>query len=205
MRRKNALLVIKDWFVSFLVMAWEMTVSIHHKFARGGYGTWGGFEYCKNGVFASGFLLRAQKYISKKADDTGANAVCLKCGDSTDVCSKMAQWGKWKNLQECPAGSYLSGWRQNVEAPLGGGLSEDDTSLNNVEYKCRDGDTWALKKVLRVEASIFGKWSRWRECPLGQFICGINTKVEDPNSDNTGLNDIEHQCCKPLLKKKRKA
>ena len=124
----------------------------------------------------------------------------MKCHHD-DVCSKHGNWGDWSEPQICPANSFLSGWRQNVEGRQGNG---DDTALDNVEYRCRNVKTWQLTKDLKVEAEEWGTWSRWKECPEGQFICGIQTRVEDPDGDDTALNDIKHQCCKPVLKKKKK-
>ena len=173
--------------------------TIEQSSTRGGWGTWGGAEYCENGVFARGFIFRAEKW-EKDQDDTGGNAVCLKCGDE-DVCSKMAVWGTWREPQICPDGSYLSGWRQNVEPSQG---RSDDTALDNVEYRCRDAENWGRTEDMKVEANEWGTWSRWKECPRGQFICGIETRVEDPDGDDTALNDIKHTCCRPVHKKKKK-
>ena len=178
-----------------------MGKEIYHEDTRGAWGTWGGPEYCVNGEFARGFIFRAQKW-KRNQDDTGGNAVCLKCGDQ-DVCSKKAVWGTWSEPQLCPEGSYLSGWRQNVE-PLQGRFI-DDTMLDNVEYRCRDAQRWKKVKDMKVEANEWGTWSRWKECPRGEYICGIETKVENPAWDNTALNDIKHTCCKPIQKKKKKA
>ena len=175
-----------------------MTSVIQQSRTKGKWGTWGGMEYCRNGVFAKGFLLIAEG-SQGSGDDTGANGVCLKCDDS-DVCSKIGTWGRWSEAQLCGEGAFLSGWRQNVEGSQGSG---DDTALDNVEYRCRDIETWTAKENLKTNAEEWGKWSRWKECPRGQFICGIETRVEDPDGDDTALNDIKHQCCKPVLKKKR--
>ncbi len=124
---------------------------IEQNSVRGESGTWGGVENCRNGIFATGFLLRAEKYQGA-GDDSGANAVCLKCDDQ-DVCSKMGNEGEWSpEPYMCPKGSYLSGWRQNVEPLKGWGLLRDDTALNNVEYKCRDAQTWEL-----VDAKMKGQ------------------------------------------------
>ena len=90
-----------------------------------------------------------------------------------------------------------------MEDYLGWGMAKDDTSLDNVEYRCRDIETWDMKGELKTKAAEWGRWSRWTECPRGQFICGIDTRVEDPDGDDTALNDIKHKCCKPILKKKK--
>ena len=176
-----------------------MTSTIVHSSTRGPFGKWGGAEYCEGGIFAKGFTFRVEKDIGS-GDDTGGNAVCLRCGD-VDVCSKEGYWGTWSDPQICPRNSFLSGWRQNVEKLQWLG---DDTALDNVEYRCRDIETWQHTKDMKVDASEWGTWSRWKECPRGEFICGIETKVEDPGGDDTALNDIIHQCCKPIHKKKKK-
>ena len=179
---------------------WMLGRVIYHTNTRGYFGKWGGREFCKGGVFASGFTFRADK--RKEVDDnTGGNAVCLRCGDE-DVCSKMAVFGEWSEAQLCPEGSYLSGWRQNVQPAQGS--SVDDTGLDNVEYRCRDAESWRQVKDMKVEAIELGTWSRWKECPRGEFICGIETSVEDPDGDDTTLNDIIHTCCIPKNKKKKK-
>ncbi len=162
-------------------------------------------ENCRNGVFASGYKLRAQKY-QRAGDDSGANAVCLTC-DDTDVCSKMANEGDWSYPSyECPKGSFLTGWRQNVQDPRGLGLLRDDVALCNVEYKCRSFETWEeVAADMKGQGMEKGTWSRFKECPRGEFICGINTRVEDPNTDDTALNDIRHLCCKPVNARKKKS
>ncbi len=179
---------------------WIATGAIHQNSRRGPWGTWGGMEYCPNGVFAEGFILKAEQPID--GDDTGANGVCLICKGRTNHCSKIGPWGDWSEEYKCPAGSYLSGWRQNLESEQGRG---DDTALNNVEYRCRNFETWALEsKTLKGNGKEWGSWSRYVECPDNEFICGINTKVEDPDGDDTALNDIQHECCRPDLSKKKK-
>eukprot|EP00112_Aurelia_sp_Birch-Aquarium-sp1_P022331 Seg626.10 transcript_id=Seg626.10/GoldUCD/mRNA.D3Y31 product="Vitelline membrane outer layer protein 1" protein_id=Seg626.10/GoldUCD/D3Y31 len=172
---------------------WITKKVIRHEDTKGTFGTWGGMQYCQNGVFADGFVLRAQKYVGskKKDDDTGANAVCILCNGEYE-CSKKGSWGKWSDPFKCHKGSFLYGWRQNVEPWKSG---RDDTSLNNVEYKCKNMATGKVTKTMKANGHEWGSWSRFQGCPNNQFICGINTKVEDPNRDNTALNDIEHQCC----------
>lgn len=188
------------------VPRWLPTTIIQQTATRGYYGTWGGMEHCRNGYFASEFQLKAEPWESNN-DDTGANAVSIKCSDNNNVCSKMGPWGVWGKVHKCPKGSFLSGWRQNVEASLGG--DGDDTSLANVQYKCRDGETWEVTSGdndMMGQGANYGRWSRFKECPRGEFICGIQTRVEDPISgDDTALNDIKHQCCQPVVKKKKKS
>ncbi|XP_065055518.1 uncharacterized protein LOC135684006 isoform X2 [Rhopilema esculentum] len=182
-------------------LKWTPTEQIEQQENKGPYGTWGAMDYCKDGRFASGFLLKAEKN-QNSGDDTGANAVCLHCGDD-EVCSTKGPWGDWSELIKCPDGSFISGWRQNVEDPRGWGLLKDDSALDNVEYKCRDKDTWEETETIKTPAEEWGRWSRFEECPRGEFICGISTRVESPGGDDTALNDIRHNCCRPVMKKKK--
>ena len=152
---------------------------------------------CPDGKLAFGFFMRVEAKQGSTGDDTAANAVCLKCaeGSGNEICSTIGQWGQWKKEKLCPKGCYLSGWRQRVEEYQG---AKDDTALNNVEYRCKLLDDWSLCSTgnsMIGEGLDWGEWGRWMECPKGQFICGIQTRVEPKDGDDTALNDIRHQCC----------
>ena len=138
-------------------------------------------------------------------DDTAANAICIICDETEQKCSRKGLWGEWSSPFECPIGSYLAGWRQNVEADKGWGLLADDTALNNVEYECRDLETWDVTTKLKGNGFEWGSWSRFKRCPRGQFICGVNTRVAPHYHDDTALNDIIHKCCKPQFSSKKMA
>eukprot|EP00795_Rhopilema_esculentum_P015657 gene15657-6942_t len=182
-------------------LEWTPTEEIEQDENKGIWGTWGTMDYCKDGIFANGYLLKAEQKRGIK-DDSGANAVCLAC-DEQQVCSNKGPRGVWSDMYRCPRGSFLSGWRQNVEDPRRWGLLKDDTALDNVEYKCRDLITWKETERMKGQGIERGRWSRFTECPRGQFICGIKTRVESPGGDDTALNDIKHNCCKPIMKKKK--
>ena len=168
------------------------------------YGTWGEMDVCSNGRFSQGFTIRVEG-TQGSGDDTAANAVCLTCDETEERCSSKGPWGEWSDQYKCPVGSYLSGWRQNVEANKGWGLLADDTGLNNVEYECRDLETWEETKKLKGNGQSWGTWSKFKRCPRGQFICGLNTRVAPHYHDDTALNDIIHKCCKPQFSAKKMA
>ena len=84
---------------------------------------------------------------------------------------------------------------------FGVALGGDDTALNSVMYRCRREDNWKQCKTMHASTSFdHGDWSDWKECPHKYFICGVQTRVEEPqgSGDDTALNDIQHQCCKLL-------
>ena len=180
------------------------TVALHIDENMYDYGTWGGMDICTNGAFASGFILKVAKEEGG-GDDTAANAVCIMCDESEERCSKKGLWGDWSSPFKCPKGSYLTGWRQNVLADQGWGLLADDTAMNNVDYECRDLETWEETKQLKGNGYEWGTWSRYKRCPQGQFICGINTRVAPHYHDDTALTDVEHKCCKPQFSAKKTA
>ena len=161
-------------------------------------------DICDKAAFSSGFTL---KVAPKEGggDDTAANAICIICSETEERCSKKGLWGSWSKSFMCPKGSYLTGWRQNVEANKGWGLLADDTALNNVEYECRDLEKWTVTKTLQGNGYDWGTWSRYKRCPHGQYICGLETRVAPHYHDDTALNDIKHKCCMPQFATKKMA
>ena len=191
-------------FLLFLGLTGVPALEIQQDDNRYDYGTWGGMDVCTNGEFAQGFSLKVAEEAGA-GDDTAANAICITCDETEERCSKKGLWGDWSQPFKCPAGSYLTGWRQNVEANQGWGLLADDTGLNNVEYECRDLEKWEVTETLTGNGFEWGSWSRFKRCPHGQFICGLNTRVAPFYYDDTALNDIIHKCCKPEFPAKKMA
>ena len=191
-------------YLSVLELLGIPTKTIHQDENRYDYGTWGGMGICANGAFSSGFKLKVAKEEGA-GDDTAANAICIKCSEADEECSSKGLWGDWSSDFNCPEGSYLAGWKQNVLADQGGGLLADDTALNNVEYECRDLESWDATKKLKGNGYDWGTWSRFKRCPRGEFICGVNTRVAPHYYDDTALTDIEHKCCKPQFSTKKMA
>ncbi|XDV38014.1 hypothetical protein PO909_007556, partial [Leuciscus waleckii] len=68
---------------------------------------------------------------------------------------------------------------------------EDDTSVNNIRFKCSQGS------VLQGEGGPWGDWGYWSPSCKGTGICGIKTRVEEPQGmgDDTALNDVIMYCC----------
>ena len=92
-----------------------------------------------------------------------------------------------------------------MEPNKGLGVLADDTGLNNVEYEYRDLETWKETTMLKGNGHTWGRWSRFKRCPRGHFICGLNTRVAPHYHDDTALNDIIHKCCKPQFSAKKMA
>ena len=67
--------------------------------------------------------------------------------------------------------------------------SRDDTAGNSVNMICTD------ETILQGNGREWGTWSSMVFCPFNTAICGIKTRVEPENKDNTALNDVEFFCC----------
>ncbi|ROL46790.1 Vitelline membrane outer layer protein 1 [Anabarilius grahami] len=99
----------------------------------------------------------------------------------------LDSWGEWTDIKWCPAG-FLTTFQLRVESFQG---SEDDTAANNIRFKCSEG---SLLEGGGTSWGTLGDWSRMCE---GRGICGIKTRVEEPQGigDDTALNDVQMYCC----------
>ena len=73
-----------------------------------------------------------------------------------------------------------------------------NTAACNVRFSCSFMDTDEGSNEIEGNGNNnSGSYGGWSEsCPLGQAICGISVRYEDPNYfDDTALNDVEFYCC----------
>ncbi|XP_050948890.1 vitelline membrane outer layer protein 1-like [Labeo rohita] len=168
----------------------ELTVS-----NGGGWGSWGYRDMCAEGTYAAGFSLKVENPID--GDDTALNGIRLHCTDLskgskayhryTSVQSDVGSWGRWKDIRWCPSG-YLTAFQLKVERSQGNG---DDTAANNIHFQCSGGS------ILTGDGTDWGDWGSWSQTCQGKGICGIMTRVEEPQGrgDDTALNDVRMYCC----------
>ncbi|XP_017542418.1 vitelline membrane outer layer protein 1-like [Pygocentrus nattereri] len=162
----------------------------------GSWGTWGEVEMCPKGYYAAGYSLKVEDPI--KGDDTALNGIRLHCvntptgvewnSDFATVKSETGSWGLWKGPKYCPSGMLMA-FQLRVEGQQGDG---DDTAANNIRFQCSGVDVdfvgWGTS---------WGEWGNWSKYCTGKGICGIQTKVEEPqgSGDDTALNDVRFFCC----------
>ncbi|XP_073479127.1 vitelline membrane outer layer protein 1-like [Aquarana catesbeiana] len=95
----------------------------------GRWGSWTGIQWCPSGALIS-FALKVESYQDN--DNTAANNIKFQCSDNNILTGNGGRWGTfcdWSDI--CQSG--ICGIRTRVEPPQGG---EDDTALNNVEFRC---------------------------------------------------------------------
>ncbi|XP_051734799.1 vitelline membrane outer layer protein 1-like isoform X2 [Ctenopharyngodon idella] len=158
------------------------------------WGSWGDQDMCPSGMYAAGFSLRVEKHSpGHQFDDTSLNGIRLHCvypsrvSSGAYVVSNAGHWGQWTDIKWCPSG-FLKAFQLRVESAQGSG---DDTAANNIRFSCSDG------VVLKGESTAWGDWGDWSSACDGRGICGIKTRVEEPqgNGDDTALNDAQMYCC----------
>nr|XP_053652065.1 vitelline membrane outer layer protein 1 homolog [Cherax quadricarinatus] len=162
------------------------------------WGNWGPAEYCEDGSFAMEFEVKFEPYSILNTDETAVNAVKLYCSTlelhpTGYILSSEGEKGEWQGMRVCENG-FLTGMRAKVLAPRGVAL--DDVAVQDVMMECDYGDT----VIIGVDSHARipdGDWSTWARCPNGSAICGLETRLEDPNLvvDDTGITDISMYCC----------
>lgn len=155
------------------------------------WGDWGPTEYCPSNSYATGFAIRVEYPID--GDDTALNAIQLYCRSGSNnevgtITSSVQDFGEWTGKRQCRNGR-LNAIRMRVEGNQGG--NGDDTAANDLDMRCENGEE------LRGGGTGWGTWSSWQNCPSGQIICGIQTRVEGKQGkgDDTALNDAIFYCC----------
>ncbi|MCJ8745469.1 hypothetical protein PDJAM_G00130600 [Pangasius djambal] len=159
----------------------------------GKFGIWMWSEMCPKNFYAVGFSLRVETK-QYGGDDTALNGIRLFCIENGDrrflysVESHTGHFGEWMEPQWCPRGT-LSSFQLRAEPHLG--FFGDDTSVNNIRFRCSSNPT------LEGRGMTWGEYGEWSdECRTGG-ICGIQTKMEVYQGilDDTSLNDVRFYCC----------
>ncbi|XP_067280090.1 vitelline membrane outer layer protein 1-like [Pseudorasbora parva] len=164
------------------------------------WGPWGQKEICPAGMYAKGFSLKvAGMWESLVGDNTALNGIRLHCIDPSQrssgpykdyatVQSDVGSWGKWSDIKWCSNG-FLTSFQLRVETQQ---KNWDDTAANNIRFNCSGNG-----QTLEGFGTSWGDWGDWSEKCGGKGICGIKTRVEEPQGvgDDTALNDVHMFCC----------
>uniref|UniRef100_A0A8C1V5U3 Vitelline membrane outer layer 1 homolog a n=1 Tax=Cyprinus carpio TaxID=7962 RepID=A0A8C1V5U3_CYPCA len=155
---------------------------------------WGSWEDCH--VFLFFFKVDEPSY-GFWADNKGLTGIRLHCislsnvlkgsfEDYTSVQSEAGSWGWWTDIKWCPC-EFLTAFQLRVESSQ---LFGDDTAANNIMFRC-------TQEYLYGDGTLWGKWGDWSQMCRGTGICGIKTRIEEPqgSGDDTALNDVRMFCC----------
>ncbi|XP_048022415.1 vitelline membrane outer layer protein 1-like [Megalobrama amblycephala] len=159
-------------------------------------GLWGQREFCPSGTYAAGFSLKVEE--RRFLDNTALNGIRLYCvsqtkdlldsNEDTSVQSDVGSWGEWTEVKWCPSG-FLTAFQLRVESSH---EFKDNTAANNIRFNCSQGS------FLQGDGTDWGEWGDWSPFCQGKGMCGIRTRVEEPQGyfgDDTALNDARMFCC----------
>jgi Vitelline membrane outer layer protein I (VOMI) len=166
--------------------------------ASGNGGPWGnelsGWRYCPPGTWVTGYKMRVEQ-SQGRGDDTGLNAVSLRCRDRNWQNRGLVEpgsgfWGDWSSEVSCSPGSFVTHFQLQVEPSQGSG---DDTAANSVAFWCNN-----QKRIEAAGGTPWGGWGNWQGGFNNAAVCGILVKVESQQGrgDDTALNEIELAWCR---------
>jgi hypothetical protein len=159
-----------------------------------GAGKWGGHDFCPDGSFVHGIVIRLQSKGS--IDDTAVNAIKLFCralnqtSDNYYVISSRSTRGHWLDPQSCMEG-YVTSFRARVRPK--GGMFVDNTAVQDFQATCSGGQV--LRGVPVDKQFRSGQWSMDAKCPDKSAVCGLKTRIQNNLLDAVALSDAVLYCC----------
>ena len=100
---------------------------------------------------------------------------------------------------------YFTTIRHNIET-VNQGIGELTKRIDAIEEMLKPGDK-PVEPVTRSPLKTFtneGKWGKWSDpvyCDLGQYVCGLQQKVEEDQGgginggDDSAMNAVAFFCC----------
>jgi hypothetical protein len=162
------------------------------------YGEWTDYVMCPAGTFAVGYAMRVEPSLGGGGDDTGLNAVELRCrplggGTVKAIRPHEGLWGTWFDGGSTCLQGAMHNMNVKLEAFQNGG---DDTGANDLNAVCTSGET--------LNAPGGGAWGDWQvpsedqKCPGGTAVCGAKVRFQAAQGglkDDTAMNGITLACC----------
>ncbi|KAF2355061.1 Vitelline membrane outer layer protein I (VOMI) [Trinorchestia longiramus] len=161
-------------------------------------GDWGSIGLCPDQSFVH--AIEVLFYPPGAVDETAINAVKLYCStedkvDTGYVISASGPDGDWYGMRVCTT-PFVTGFRGKVLEYQG--LFTDDVAVQDFEAECNFGIE-VLPGISNNKDEKFneGEWSVWSQCPPGNAVCGLQTRVEAPQiaDDDTAVTDVNLFCC----------
>jgi len=159
-------------------------------------GFWGSGAACPPGEFMTGARLKIMP-PTHGADNTGLNAVGVRCTDGTEKQTVEGPDGVWTPWQQCPDGQQVYSYRLRNQMHVPG---RDDAGIQGLELRCRAPDlsgfsTLSFTKF--VSGIVAAGWTPELMCPPKQAVCGAQANVlrDQGNADDMGMTNIRVYCC----------
>mmetsp|Transcript_17793 Transcript_17793/g.55830 ORF Transcript_17793/g.55830 Transcript_17793/m.55830 type:complete len:207 (-) Transcript_17793:56-676(-) len=160
-------------------------------------GFWGSGAACPSGQYVTGARLKVMPN-SPGADNTGLNAVGLRCSCGTEVQSIEGPDGAWTEWADCGPGQMVYGFRAQAEVGLAVG---DSTGLAGLEFLCRTPDLSTFSRLQFKDKAVIGTvsagWTPELMCPARGMVCGLQANVlrDQGAGDDMGVTDVRVYCC----------
>lgn len=159
-------------------------------------GFWGSGAACPPGAFMTGARLKIMP-PTPGADNTGLNAVGVKCTDGTEKQTVEGPDGAWTPWQQCPAGQQVYSYRLRNQMHIPG---RDDAGIQGLELRCRAPDLSAFSTLSFTKFAsgiVAAGWTPELMCPPKQAVCGAQANVlrDQGDEDDMGMTNIRVYCC----------
>jgi hypothetical protein len=174
-------------------------------------GYWGSQFKCPEAhPVAIGARMKVLPYALGQ-DNTMVNGLELECGtidgasapdqEGDTMQSAEGTDGRWMDVKKCPEGMAIDSMRARLLPYLS---TQDNTGLTNVSFTCRSKTltevdktsvTFAIAEPSDVKPSPLGGWNPPQICPIGSFMCSLQTRVDTFASDKMGITMLTSGCC----------
>jgi len=82
-------------------------------------------------------------------------------------------WGDWGDMEYCPPGDFVFGFRVQCEPYQGLWMRGDDTRINSISMRCRHGASRGITKYIRSRRGFWGDWSSSKYCSEDYNVVGF--------------------------------
>ncbi|XP_047473550.1 vitelline membrane outer layer protein 1 homolog isoform X4 [Penaeus chinensis] len=148
----------------------------------GNHGTWRNILQCPSSAYVEGVRAYVLPDQGSMHDDLGVDNVQLWCSEGTILDGK-----NWLTARAAAApADELLARAENLE------IERERITVDE-----REVEAVYLKSGYKGTPRIDGVWSLWAYCSSGNYVCGLETRVEKESTftDDAGLSDFVLYCC----------
>lgn len=155
----------------------------------GHWGKWTEWSMCLKSSYARGFRLRFEPKQGLTYDDSGLNAVQIKCEDlyGSETSTLKPHDGFTGDWSQLSGTTCKKGFINGVAIEIYGTDGWDARGATNLKMRCNDGSI-----LERSNDDKKGTWGEIKHCSQNMAICGIKVRMGD---SKTALNGAKFKCC----------